>query len=268
MRRRTYAARLTAATTAVTALFAAGCTSDGAGATGAVDTKAGAGTTAAAQPGKYRTLPEPCGSVAGSTLKDLLPGVTELADEQQKQLLRGQPVSTYDTDRRVGCSWEAKSPDAAHSLSLDFERVVSYDRAVSDDNRAQQVFEKKQTAAGVPLESAAGGQASKPPTTSSGSPTGTAGTSGAAGSTDAGDLEPRVLDGLGDAAFLDDVVATAGAGSNAQRRTVSVVFRTSNVVVTVVYVAQPGVAAEPPDGKELQEKAQSVARGLVDEFGR
>ncbi|MFH8614541.1 DUF3558 domain-containing protein [Streptomyces sp. NPDC017979] len=262
MRRRTYAARLTAATTAVTALFAAGCTSDGAGATGAVDTKAGAGTTAAAQPGKYRTLPEPCGSVAGSTLKDLLPGVTELAEEQQKQLLRGQPVSTYDTDRRVGCGWEAKSPDAVHSLSLDFERVVSYDRAVSDDDRAQQVFEKKQTAAGVPLESAAGGQASKPTTTSSGPP------ASASGATDATALEPRVLGGLGDAAFLDDAVATAGAGSNAQRRTVSVVFRTSNVVVTVVYVAQPGAAAEPPDGKELQEKAQSVARDLVDEFGR
>jgi hypothetical protein len=47
---------------------------------------------------------------------------------------------------------------------------------------------------------------------------------------------------------------------------VSVVFRTSNVIVTVVYAEQPVPAAEVPDSKELQEKAQSVARRLAELF--
>lgn len=46
----------------------------------------------------------------------------------------------------------------------------------------------------------------------------------------------------------------------------SVVFRTSNVIVTVQYTEQPALSTEIPDSKELQEKAQALARKLVDKF--
>lgn len=44
----------------------------------------------------------------------------------------------------------------------------------------------------------------------------------------------------------------------------SVVFRTSNVVVTVRYAEQPALVTQVPDGKELQEKAQALARKLAE----
>ncbi|MGV9316834.1 DUF3558 domain-containing protein [Streptomyces sp. NPDC003691] len=277
------------------ATIATGCTSGDTGTTGPVNSKAGTGTVASAAPGKYRNLLEPCGSVGDSTLKDLLPGLAELSDELLEKALRGTPMSTYDTDRRVGCSWAAKAPDSSRTFSLDFERVVSYASAVSDDDRAQKVFEGKQLAAGIPLTEASktdgpgstgtntstgtsngtgtgspsgtSAQTASPPATTGSSASATTGT-GTGGSEET--EEPpgrRVLDDLGDAAFLNDVSSTPGAGSTARRRTVSVVFRTSNVIVTIVYVEQAGVAAEPPDGKELQDKAQSVARSLVKKFG-
>lgn len=46
----------------------------------------------------------------------------------------------------------------------------------------------------------------------------------------------------------------------------SVVFRTSNVIVTIQYTAQPALSTEIPDSKELQEKAQALGRKLVDSF--
>lgn len=46
----------------------------------------------------------------------------------------------------------------------------------------------------------------------------------------------------------------------------SVVFRTSNVIVTIEYTAQPALATEVPDSKELQEKAQALGENLVDRF--
>lgn len=44
----------------------------------------------------------------------------------------------------------------------------------------------------------------------------------------------------------------------------SVVFRTSNVIVTVEYTEQPARMTEVPDSKELQEKAQALARKLAE----
>lgn len=44
----------------------------------------------------------------------------------------------------------------------------------------------------------------------------------------------------------------------------SVVFRTSNVIVTIRYTAQPALSTEVPDSKELQEKAQALGEKLVD----
>lgn len=259
---------------ALLAALAVGCSAGSDGSASDADSKPGGPTVTTAAPGKYRTLPAPCRAVPGSTLKDLLPGVAELSRRQQEKALRGSPTVTYDTDRKVGCSWKADAPDSSRNLSIDFERVVSYDPAVSDDDRARALYVKKENAAdlsgrttpgtaperGAP-QSPAGPDAEEPdgsPSPASPSPSGTPGASG--GSDE--DLRPRVLDKLGDAAFLDDLLTRAG--STAQHRTVSVVFRTSNVIVTVRYGEQPALVTKVPDSKELQDKAQALAQKLAE----
>ncbi|MGW5425174.1 DUF3558 domain-containing protein [Streptomyces sp. NPDC003943] len=284
----------------------AGCSSGTAADVGAVDSKAGPAAASAAPPGRYRTLFEPCGAVPRATLKDLLPGAAGLPDAERDRVYRGTAAATFDTDRRVGCSWKAATPDATHQLTLDIERVVSYDPLVSDDDRAQQVFASKQTAAGVapaaptatppasppasatpkatPPPSAATGPASSPgaaappagqepahapqgpvaPSPALTAVTGTAATPPATppSADPTAGLEPRVLDGLGDAAYLDDTLVTTGPSG--QQRLVSVVFRTSNVIVTVSYEEQTTSSALAPDRAELQEKARNLAGLLAD----
>ncbi|MEU3479301.1 DUF3558 domain-containing protein [Streptomyces sp. NPDC033754] len=270
----------------------------------AVDAKAGP-VSAVAPPGRYRTLFEPCGSVPQAMLKDLLPGAAALADAERGKAYRGVAAVTYDTDRRVGCTWKADSPEISHRLVLDIERVVSYDPAVSDDARAQEVYLRKQLAAGIPVppttppttppaptgtatDTATGtadpkstasttgaasttgttAPTSKTPPPATGSAPGAPSTGAASGgptptptSTSTG-LEPRVLDGLGDIAYVDDALSTASA--NGHQRAVSVVFRTSNVIVTVSYRAQTTASSEAPDSKELQDKARNLARRLAE----
>ncbi|MER7809538.1 DUF3558 domain-containing protein [Streptomyces sp900116325] len=250
---------------ALLAALVVGC-SAGTGTDGsAADSRPGDPTASPAAPaGKYRTLPDPCRSVTHSTLKDLLPGVAELPQEQQEKAYAGTASVTYDTDRRVGCTWKAEAPDSSRSLSLDFERVVSYDTSVSDDDRADEVYGKKEAAAHLPPSASDTPSDSSSPSGSAPSDGETDGKSGDGATGAAEDLQPRVLDNLGDAAFLDDLLIQAG--SAAQHRTVSVVFRTSNVIVTVRYTEQPALSTEMPDSKELQEKAQALARKLVDKF--
>jgi hypothetical protein len=317
---------------------AAGCSGGSGDDSSTTDDKPGSPTTAtAAEPGKYRTLTEACGSVPRGTLRDLLPGTASLPEDQQEKVYQGTAAVTYDTDRRVGCSWKSDSPDASHQLAIDVERVVSYDPAVSDDERAQEVYGEKETGAKLPAAgtgtpsgtgspspgatdstgtgtggkggtgdtsgsgsataSASGagspqgakgsnqdtspqtGSSATPPVAPGGTPgstpTGTAGSTGTPSGNPSGSpsgnpsgtpegLEPRLLDDLGDAAFLDDVLARSG--SAAQHRTVSVVFRTSNVIVTVRYTEQPAHPAAVPDSKELQEKARGLARTLNDQL--
>ncbi|MFE1548646.1 DUF3558 domain-containing protein [Streptomyces sp. NPDC058718] len=267
----------------------------------AVDAKAGP-VSPVAPPGRYRTLFEPCGSVPQAMLKELLPGAAALADAERGKAYRGVAAVTYDTDRRVGCTWKADSPETSHRLVLDIERVVSYDPAVSDDARAQEVYLRKQLAAGIPVppttapttppaptgtatdtatadpkSTASTTGTTAPPSTTpppatgstSGAPSGAAsgGTPSTGGptppptSTSTG-LEPRVLDGLGDIAYVDDALSAASA--NGHQRAVSVVFRTSNVIVTVSYRAQTTASAEAPDSKELQDKARNLARRLAE----
>ncbi|MFJ3532403.1 DUF3558 domain-containing protein [Streptomyces sp. NPDC090132] len=277
------------------AALAVGCSSGTGTGDSATDSKPGAVASSTAPPGKYRTLPEACRSVSPATLKDLLPGSAELPEAQQEKVFDGSPAVTYATDRRVGCRWKAEAPDGARSLFVDFERVVSYDPSVSDDDRAREVYAKKESAADLPsalpgssTDSGTPDASDSPSATASGKPgkngdkaagkssdpdtggktgsdTGDTADTGDSGDGDATEnLQPRVLDSLGDSAFLDDLLTRAG--STAQHRTVSVVFRTSNVIVTIQYTAQPALSTEIPDSKELQEKAQALGRKLVDSF--
>ncbi|MFD8013312.1 DUF3558 domain-containing protein [Streptomyces sp. NPDC058955] len=269
-----------------------------------LDAKAGAAAAPVAPPGRYRTLFEPCGAVPQATLRELLPGTAALTDAERAKVLRGTTAVTYDTDRRVGCTWNADTEDGgAHRLVLDVERVVSYDPTVSDAARAQEVYTRKQLAAGIavpvtptPTPTAAtpttATATATPPATAS--PTGTpTGPTGPTGSTDpagptgpataptgspssgatppaAGTptapattgLESRTLGGLGDIAFVDDTLGKAGG--NGHQRVVSVVFRTSNVIVTVEYRQRTTGVAAAPDSKELQDRAQNLARLLAD----
>lgn len=291
--------------TGLMALFVtlvAGCTSGDGGDDSGIDAKAGTPTASSAPPGKYRTLREPCGSVDRATLRDLLPGAAQLPEEQQQKALKGTAAVTYDTDRRVGCSWSADAPSASHHLVIDVERVVSYDPSVSDADKAQEVYAKKEDAAALPPPAAV----SQDPSDEASSTEGAEGADKPGGTDDAGEpvasgaapdpsgspsadktphtastpgtgatstpsesdpppgLQPRLLEDLGDAAFVDDVYASSG--SAAKRRTVSVVFRTSNVVVTVRYAEQPTYPTTVPDSKELQEKARGLARQLADQL--
>ncbi|SEC70735.1 hypothetical protein [Streptomyces sp. KS_5] len=281
---------------ALLAALLAGCTgsSDSGGATDDSNPGDTGTATATAEPGRYRTLPEPCGVVGEDTLDSLLPGIQELTDaDQQEKAYEGTPTLTYDTDRKIGCRWKVDSADATDHLFVGFERIVSYDTSVSDDSEAEQLFATKREAADLPEPASsdgdtaggdtAGGEgtASTDPSGSpSGSPSSPAANSAspsvssstptspspsASASTDdaaAAELQPRVLEDLGDEAFLDDQLA--GSGSTAQQRTVTVAFRTSNVIVTIEYEEQPATVGVVPDSEEMQDRAQKLAARLAD----
>ncbi|WEO96056.1 DUF3558 domain-containing protein [Streptomyces sp. FXJ1.172] len=273
-------------TAALLAALLAGCTSGSGSDSPSDNANPGDGgrTTVAAQPGKYRTLPEPCGAVGHDTLDSMLPGIKQITDpEQRDKAYQGEAALTYDTDRKVGCHWKVDSDDATDRLSIDFERVVSYDNSVSDDDQAKKLFGDKETAADLPepsgSPSASAGSASPSPS-SGGSPSGSpgagsspsgsspsqsaSGSASPAGGTPA-DLQPRVLTDLGDEAYLDDQLAASG--STAEQRTVTVVFRTSNVLVTLEYEEQPMATGTAPDSKEMQDRARNLASQLADALG-
>ncbi|MFI1291652.1 DUF3558 domain-containing protein [Streptomyces sp. NPDC020792] len=277
------------------ALLLGGCTG-GSSSDGRADNANPGGsdaTTAAAQPGRYRTLPEACRAVGHNTLDSLLPGIKQIMDvDQRDKAYEGQATLTYDTDRKVGCRWKVESSDATDHLYIDFERVVSYDNTVSDDSQAQSVFAAKRAAAHLPeptatddsgstteskAASGAGsaapsgsGSGSTPPSSpspsaSSASSPSPDSSSSASGDAASADLQPRLLSDLGDEAFLDD--ALGSSGSTAQQRTVTVAFRTSNVVVTIVYEEQPATVGVVPDSREMQDKARKLAARLADSLG-
>ncbi|MFC8871155.1 DUF3558 domain-containing protein [Streptomyces sp. NPDC057148] len=266
------------------AVLLAGCTgASGDGAT-ADDSNPGRPgvTTEEAEPGKYRTLPEPCGAVGEKELDSLLPGIEEIADERQREkVYAGEPTLAYDTDRKVGCRWKVESADATNHLFVNFERVVSYDNAVSDDSEAEQLFAKQVEGADLPepvvSESGSASDSASPSTTpSSGAPSsgepssGPSGASSAPSSSASADatpteLQPRLLDDLGDEAFVDDELSSSG--STAKRRTVTVAFRTSNVMVTVEYAEQSATLGVVPDSEEMQDKARKLASQLADSLG-
>ncbi|MFF4210836.1 DUF3558 domain-containing protein [Streptomyces sp. NPDC001796] len=270
------------------AALLAACTGGSGSGGRAADPKAGSTTSAAApQPGKYRTLADACSAVSHDTLDALLPGLTRITDQEQRdRAYQGEAALTYNNDRRSGCRWKAESTDATDHLFVDFERVVSYDNAVSDDNAAHQVYSTKEQAANLPEPSAgsssgsgspaspAPGSGSVSPSSSAsvsaagagGGPTPSASASGSpSGSPSAtgtpADLQPRTLDDLGDEAFIDDQLSTA------QQRTVTVVFRTSNVIVTIEYDEQPAAPGTTPSSKDMQDKARKLAGQLAGSLG-
>ncbi|MEU0039293.1 DUF3558 domain-containing protein [Streptomyces sp. NPDC006333] len=270
-------------TAVLLAALLAGCTGGSGGADTPTDPKPGdaGASTPAAQPGKYRTLPEACAAVSHDSLDALLPGIKQITDQEQRDTAyEGEATLTYDTDRRVGCGWKVESTDATDHLHVDFERVVSYDNAISDDTRAQDIYAAKEAAAdlpepvgsptasatGSPSPSGSGSGSSEAPTPSSSAstPVSGGGTASAGTSGTPADLQPRELSSMGDEAFLDDKLNSAS--STSQQRTVTVVFRTSNVIVTVEYAEQPTASTGTPDSKEMQDKARNLAQKLVDRF--
>ncbi|MBQ0987495.1 hypothetical protein KBZ10_23835 [Streptomyces sp. F63] len=299
----------TSAVTAALLVGLTGCTGSSGDDSGGGSEQDGPATASSAKPGKYRTLPEACGAVERGTLRALLPGLDRLESRKREEAYDGQPALTYDTDRRTGCRWTTGLPDGTRSLVIDFERVVSYDPALSDDDRAQQLYDKKAAEAGIPAPLDRKPEDGKPSAAASESAaedadpartTGPAGSgeddgkngknggdtgsgetggSGTAGRTAgkgeespaspspsaSGDAAtaPRALDGLGDVAYIDDHLGTADSGAH---RDITIVFRASNVLVTIAYDQWSTHRSDIPGSKELQTRAQRLARELSDTF--
>ncbi|MFG3105678.1 DUF3558 domain-containing protein [Streptomyces tendae] len=277
---------------ALLAALLAGCTGGSDGGATADDSNPGQPgvATEAAEPGKYRTLPEPCAVVGHKTLDSLLPGIEEITDEEQREkAYAGEPTLAYDTDRKVGCRWKVESAEATDHLFVDFERVVSYDNSVSDDSEAEQLFAQQVEAADLPepvvsesgsaedspsgSPSASSGDSGESAIGAGGTPSSSASASSSASSSSSGaspdatptDVQPRLLDDLGDEAFVDD--ALSSSGSTAKRRTVTVAFRTSNVMVTIEYAEQSATLGVVPDSEEMQDMARKLASQLADSLG-
>lgn len=261
-----------------------GCTG-GSGPDGSdADAKGGgaASSNPAAEPGRYQTLPEACGLPSRSAIRGMLPGDGQpLSSAEADKVYGGTADITYDTDRRVGCRWTRETTAGTRHIGLDIQRVVSYDGAVSDDDKAQGIYDKKELAAQIPS-----GAGSPSPTASSPSaskdkgndkgtgavpngasnpkgkaPSGSPSPSSDPSAEPSGSTAPRVLDGLADAAFLNDKLVTADSGVH---RDVTVVFRTSNVIVTLTYDQWSTDKTMLPDSQELQDKARSLAGDLAD----
>lgn len=246
---------LGAAALAVT--FLGACSGGGTSGGSASDGKAvpvGGSTVSPAPPGKYQTLPEPCTAIDPETLKKLVPAAKDLS---------GNEALTYDTDRRVGCSWTGRTAaGTSDTLSVDMERVVSYDPAVSAEVQAGADFEQQAGLAAIPPDNGSSPTTSPtstatPTTTATdGASTGTQGT-GSGGSSP--DLLPRRLADVGNAAFINDVLK---AHAPAPRRDVTLVFRTANVLVRITYSETSPHGGKQPSSADMQDGAQRVADQL------
>lgn len=300
MRRRARACVTSAVLAVALAGGLAGCTGSSDSGGDGSDSKPGGGSTspAPAPPGKYRTLPEPCGAVSQDMLKKMLPEAATAdsgsggSDESTGPgPYEGEASVTYDTDRRAGCAWESMATLGNRHLSVDFERVVSYDPEVSDDRQTEFLYGDRADKAGVdadaPVEESengdtgSGGDDGTDPDSGTGTDGETAPDDAADGGTDtpgdeSGDpaspsaaedeaLPSRNLDGIGEAAFIDDKLVNGGSG-RATHRDVTLVFRTENVLVTVEYTLSVTDDRRTPDSAELQEHAQNLARQLAGKF--
>ncbi|MGW6575397.1 DUF3558 domain-containing protein [Streptomyces sp. NPDC054945] len=250
-----------------------GCTG-GSGGGSTSDSKAGGGAAVPAQPGKYRSLPAPCkAGVDSKKIKGMLPAGDSLTPVQRDQMYAGVADASYDGDRHVGCRWTGQSPEETRLLSVGFERVVSYDRTTSsDDDKAKQVYVRRLTDAKLPFPGPTASPTPAAPTPAAPTPAAPnpsvpaapgAPASPAASPSAPVELGSRVLEDLGSDAFLEDKLSPAGA-SAAQSRTVRIVFRTSNVIVTIEYSVQPALPGTVPPSTETQDKAQQLAQALAE----
>ncbi|MFI9720231.1 hypothetical protein ACIHFE_11310 [Streptomyces sp. NPDC052396] len=273
MQRRAYAPTAALAAALLTTALA-GCGGGHGAGGGADDPKPGTGDSAApaAEPGKYHNLPEPCGYISRDALRKLLPADDSISEQDAERLYHGQATVTYDTDRRVGCRWKQETPDATRHLAVDFERVVSYQSGVSDDDRAQQLYQKLADDAHIPAASSSPAAPSPSATTAAGKsddgknapkPAGSAGRTVAPSTApppaNGPDLAPRTLDDLGDDAFIDDKPSSDSSGVH---RDIKVVFRSANVLVTIAYDEWPADRRRLPADQDMQRKAHALAREI------
>gem|GEM_PF-1636465 len=282
---------------AVTVLALGACTaggsSDGADRDGTA-APVGSGAVSAAAPGKYKTLPQPCTAVDLDSLKDMVPGAADYSGTEALTYDTDRLVGCTWSAKTVD--------GTTRTLTLHVVRVVSYDPGVSDEAEAEADFDNQATAASIPSATPSDGTSSSPSASSSstdgtdaaGSPSGqpsTGSSSGTGGTAAAGsqgddtttagglttpsattgangantddsadaDLAPRRLSGVGNAAFIDDVTATR---SGASTRTVTVVFRTANVLATVTYSQSQAGHTPPQNSPDLQKETQKVASEL------
>ncbi len=218
----------------------------------------GGQSTPAAPPGRYRVLPEPCGSVAPDTLKKFVPDADDYA---------GEATVTFDTDRKAGCKWTGRTGLGNRYLHIDLERVVSYDTSVSDESQATADYDNRAAQAHIPASTAPAGAAASA-SAASGQPSSEAGSPVAPdipspSATATGDTSPRTLDDLGDGAFLDDVLRNQDSGLH---RDVTVVFRMANVLVTVELSQWSTDKSVEPPSEQLQLGARQVAAELADQL--
>ncbi|WUD73908.1 hypothetical protein OG937_20540 [Streptomyces sp. NBC_00510] len=249
-----------ACTTALAVAALSGCSGSGGSGDGARngDTADGRQSTPAAPPGRYRVLPEPCGSVAADTLEKFVPDADDDA---------GEATVTFDTDRKVGCKWTGRTDLGNRYLQIDLERVVSYDTSVSDESQATADYDSRAAEAHIPAATAPADAAASAsatagrPSSEGGSPVAPDAPSPSVTAT--GETAPRTLDDLGDGAFLDDVLKNQGPGLH---RDITVVFRMANVLVTVELSQWSTDKSVEPPSEELQLGARQVAAELADQL--
>jgi hypothetical protein len=192
--------------------------------------------------------------VSASTLKSLVPDASDYA---------GEAELTYDTDRRVGCGWTGRTDEGNRYLHVDFLRVVSYDTAVSDETQATTDYDEKMTTAGIESTTASASATATASATASatvsGSPSASTTTSTSPSASPSAYL-PRTLDGLGDNAYIDDVLTTRDSGVH---RDITLVFRKANVLVTVEYSQWSTDNSVIPTSPDLQDGARKVAAELA-----
>ncbi|MFT9476784.1 DUF3558 domain-containing protein [Streptomyces sp. 11-1-2] len=300
--RRAYGRRATPAVAVLITVLAAaglgGCTGSDSS-SGPDDGASGdSGANVSAEPGRYRTLPEACGAVSRKTLQTLLPGA-----EQDDKVYDGQAAVTYDIDRRDGCRWKVETTSGTRYLTIDFQRVVSYDPSVSDDDRAQETYEKKAAAADIPdaptapstpsssSQSEGGASGDSSSTASPGTSSGEPGKSGKGGTSDEADKSDEPGKGTdtpsagGDASGESDESDTASNDTAPRRlddlgddaflndelitkdsgihRDITLVFRSSNVIATIEYDQWTTDKKHIPNSQGLQENAQDLADELT-----
>lgn len=279
-------AALAALTLGITA-----CTGGSGGDVGSTDGKAGRGSQPGpAKPGTHASLPEPCGAPSEDTLHELLVNGDEQrpADERKELLPEGTAAITFDIERRVGCQWKSTSSLGSHHLTIDFERVVSYDSAVSDDDRAAELYDAKALKADIPAQAPDAQQSGDPDDSQTGdeadetedddsegaSPNSQDPDSSAGGDDESASpadavptpdpaLAPRPVEGIGDAAYLNDELVTADSGLH---RDITLVFRAGNVIVTVEYDQWSTDKRLIPGSETLQERAQKLAKQLAEQL--